>query len=621
MKLYSSDKKIILEKILDIFDINAEKAQVLVDDLEKILRGEDENFIYKLKYLIYFRNDIQFTTNILTCAVDIFSLLITNPKYNDNKKELKAFYLKLLDILFIERCRYSKKIEKRRNTVQKVLQHMSGQLNQSLEMQQLMLANISHEMRTSLNAISGYIALVDKKDILINEDKNYLDKATQATSTLKALVSDILDVSKINSGQMEIREEPFWLDEMLLKSIDNIALDLDKKNIMFKTDIDWFPQKLIGDSQHIMEILTNLLSNAIKYTDSGVVHLTVSKSKESNKSLKILFKIADTGIGMTENQIEKIFDPYSRFVVEKKGVGLGLYITSKLAYKLGGNLSVKSKLAEGSTFSFSLKIKEDPNCIVNMENKVLCFFNNTKETDIYKRKFNLIKQFGAEIKYFNDEQKFVNYLLTLNSDVPDIISIMTHNEEYLKYDALINYLKNNKKFKKTYFIAEKIESRLPLNYFDKINERFTPISVYINFLKEIDKEIEVNLLVKKEISILAVDDIETNLEILKLFISNKYPNVIIDLAMGGYEAIGMYKTKTYDIIFMDLKMPGLNGFKVYEKLEAIKKPPATYALTADVYKETYDKVMQAGFRGLLEKPLQLDILFKAIEKEIDEKYN
>jgi CheY-like chemotaxis protein len=95
----------------------------------------------------------------------------------------------------------------------------------------------------------------------------------------------------------------------------------------------------------------------------------------------------------------------------------------------------------------------------------------------------------------------------------------------------------------------------------------------------------------------------------------------VDLATGGYEAVGMYKTQTYDIIFMDLKMPGLNGFDVLKKLKDIRNLPPIYALTADIYKTTYEKIMQEGFTGLLEKPLQPDFLFEAIEKAIHEKNN
>jgi len=624
MQLHKTDKQKIIKDVTDRFDMEPAKAQSLVDNMEKAFLGENKDFFYELKYAIHFRNDTAFSMKVLKCAVENFSFLITKEEYASAKKELEAFFYLFFETIFIQRCRYAKKIEKRGDTVHKVLQHISGQLNQTLDTQQLMIANISHEMRTSLNAISGYLSLIKEKNILIGEDKNFLDKASSASSTLKALVSDILDVTKINSGQMEIKEEFFWLDKMILKCIDSIAIGLNKKDILFKTEVDFFPKKVFGDRQHIMEIITNLLSNAVKYTDSGFVHLKVKKNQRVDDSIEILFQVEDSGIGMTQEQTENMFKPYSRFKKEEQGVGLGLHIAYKLAQKLGGSLTAKSKFGEGSTFDFTVRLKEKPYNLIKTDKKMICFFNNTEETYGFDQKLHFLKEHVIKIITFDNEQKFINYLLTLKDKAPDMISIVSDHEGYSKYDALINYLKTLKIFETTSFIAEETGANISLGYFDKIYDRFAPISTYIESLKVLDTQenkVKTDVGEKENIHILAVDDIETNLEILKLFITKRYPHVTIDLATGGYEALGMYKTQTYDLIFIDLKMPGLNGFKVLEKLNAIHHLPPVYALTADVYKTTYDKVMQAGFMGLLEKPLQLDLLFETIEKVIHEKNN
>ena len=624
MQLHKRDKQKIIKDVTGLFDMEPAKAQHLVDNMEKALLGENKDFFYTLKYLIHFRNDTHFLTNVLKYALHTFSFLITKEEYASAKKELEAFFYLFFETVFIQRCRYANKIEKRGDTVQKVLQHISNQLNKTLDTQQLMIANISHEMRTSLNAISGYISIVEDKNILIGEDKNFLDKASSASSTLKALVSDILNVTKINSGQMEIKEEFFWLDKMILKCIDSIAIGLNKKDIIFKTEVDFFPKKVFGDHQHIMEIITNLLSNAVKYTDSGFVHLKVKKNQGLDDSIEILFQVEDSGIGMTQEQTENMFEPYSRFKTERQGVGLGLHIASKLAQKLGGCLTAKSKFGEGSTFAFTVKLKEKPDNLIKTDEKTICFFNNTKETHGFKQKLHFLKEHGIEIVTFGNEQKFINYLLTLKDKAPDMISIVSDREGYLKYDALINYLRTLKIFETTSFIAEEAGANISLGYFDKIYHYFAPISTYIESLKVLDTQenkVKTNVEKKQNIHILAVDDIETNLEVLKMFIAKRYPHATIDLATGGYEAVGMYKTQTYDIIFIDLKMPGINGFEVLEKLNAIHHLPPVYAMTADVYKTTYDKVVKAGFMGLLEKPLQLDLLFETIEKVTHEKNN
>ncbi len=502
---------------------------------------------------------------------------------------------------------------------------MTERLNKMLDTQKLMIANISHEMRTSLNAITGYITLINDKDVLSGEDKAYLEKANNSASVLRALVSDILDISKINSGQMEIKNTLFWLDETILHSIDNVMLEANKKNLEFTTDVVFFPYRLLGDAQRIMEILTNLLSNAIKFTDSGSVHLSVEKTVESDDVVKIVFRVEDSGIGMSSEETKEIFEPYTRFKSERQGVGLGMYISHRLAKKMDGSLSVHSKEGEGSVFDFTVRLKQEIDSSVHMENRQICFFNDTKDAhhqNVFKQKLHLLEQYGAKITSFTDETEFTNQLLNMQGKIPDIISITTYPKAYPKYDALINYLKNIKKFNKTYFIAEQTGSRLPLNNFDKTFERFSTVPAYIHAIEMLNKRTgKEDLSTTNELRILAVDDIATNLEVLKLFITNKYPGAVLDMALGGYEAVGMYKTSKYNLVFLDLKMPGLNGFNVLEKLKSIKMPPPVYALTADVYKDTFDRVMDAGFTGMLEKPLQPEILFETIEKVMYEQDN
>ena len=621
-KLCIEDKKIILKRIRRTFKTDDIEAEQFYNEMEESLFNKDKNFFYSVKYNMHFQKDTLFLEKVLQFAIATFSFLLKKEIYHSEEKKIKDFFREYLKIILVEPSTYAKEIERRRDNVQNILQHVSEQLNQSLDLQQLMIANISHEMRTSLNAISGYITLIDEKNTLDTENKGYLEKANHATHTLNGLVSDILDASKINSGQMEIKEESFWVDEMLQKAIDNITFILNKKDLTFKTDIQFFSQKILGDYQHIMEIIINLLSNAIKYTDEGFVHLRVKNLEEVDNTIKILFQIEDSGIGMTQEQIEKIFNPYSRFEKERQGVGLGLHIASNLASKMGGKITVESTPDKGSTFSFTIKVKQDKHIDIDMSNFILCFFNNTKETKVSQQKIDFLKQFNAKTHYFEDEKAFIDYLTSSKSDTPHIVSILSYQNGYERFNALIHYLKTLDKFKKSYFIAEGINSKSTLNYFDKVYERFTPITTYFQILDTINKSntstTSSNI---KELNILAVDDIETNLEILKLFITNKYPHVTLDLATGGYEAIGMYKTQNYDMILMDLKMPGLSGFQTFEKLKDIKNPPASYALTADVYKSTYDQVIEAGFIDLLEKPLQLDILFATIEKAIDEKYN
>ncbi|AKF24264.1 hypothetical protein YH65_01780 [Sulfurovum lithotrophicum] len=625
MKLHKKDKQQIIKNVAGQFGMGLEKSQMMGDYLEKALLGETDELFYTIRYSMYFQNDPEYSMQVLKCMIETFSFLLSREEYASDKEELKTFFNLFFETIFIQRCRYAKIAEERESIIHTILQRVSERLNQTLETQQLMISGISHDMRTSLNAIIGYITFIKEKDILKGEDRTFLEKAENASSVLKNLVTGILDSTKIDAGQMEIKEEFFWVDQMILKCIDNLTIGLKEKNVVFKAEVDFFPKKVLGDAQRFIEIIMNLLSNAIKYTDHGFIHLKVRKIQESEESIEICFEVEDSGIGMTPKELKNMFDPFSRFKTDRNGVGLGLYIVQKLAQKLGGTLTAKSKVGVGSTFSFTVTLQKESNEPGKIEQRTICFFNDQKETYGFDQKMHFLKEYGYKIITFNNPEKFITCMLAKKDKAPDIVSITTSHDGYIRFDALVNYLKTLGIFNKTTFIAEETGQNISLEHFDKIYHHFAPISTYLKprTILESKKTIEKTDTNKQaDLHILAIDDMETNLEILKMFITKKYPFANIDLATDGYEALGMYKSRAYDLVFIDLKMPGLNGFEVLKRLKTIHDHvPPTYALTADIYKSTYGKVAQAGFTGLLEKPLQLDILFEMIERVIDEKDN
>jgi len=616
MYLHKQDKRLLLNNIMTIFKLNEQKAYYIVELLQKAIFENDKEILYHLKYRVHFQNSPTYTEKILHSALKTYTFVMSHKRYEAYKEQFLQFYLAFFDIIFIQRCRYAKRIEKRSNTTQQILQHLSTQLNETLHRQELMIANISHEMRTSLNSISGYLTLLKERKTFQGEEESFLLKAHHASETLNHLVSDILDVTKINSGQLEIKEEYFWVDELIIKCIDNFSLDLEKKsNITLTTEIDFFPNKVYADQQHIHEIISNLLGNAIKYTDKGNIHLVVKKTTLDNHNVQLHITISDTGIGMTTEQLKYIFDPYSRFETDRKGIGLGLHISSKLAQKLHAKLTVKSQYHEGSTFDFIVPCKTDVASLLNLEGRCIYCFNSTHNRNQSEDRTKHLEEIGADIHIFCKEKEFINFLLTDSKNTPDIISINTDAKYYAKFDALINYLKTLEQYKNTTFIAEYTKGNVSLKYFDKIFDYFAPLTFFVpkSPISPQQKIYQKN----KHINLLVVDDIQTNLEIFSKFVSKRYPNVTIDMANGGYEAIGMYKTKSYDIVFLDIKMPGLSGIEVIKKLKEIRTLPPTYALTADVYKTTYEQILEVGFTQLLEKPLQLDILYKTIEGVIN----
>jgi len=595
MQLNSYQKEQVRAIIDKGFQISERVLESLLNDFNAFLVEDDRTFLYNVHYILYRKKDVEITRKTLQAILEIFVFLYEDTSDEANRKTIKKQFNLLFEVLFIQRCYYSKKIEERAETAQKILLHTTERLSETIETQELMIANISHEMRTSLNAIYGYLRIIDENNTLSGEERQFLQKANHATLALKSLVSDILNVTKLNSGQLEIQKEYFWIDEMLMQCVDNIALELKKKNrVTLLTEIPFLPVQVYGDKAHIMEILVNLLSNAVKYTDEGSIQLEASYEKKSDQKYNICFSVEDTGIGMTEKQVETAFSAYSRFRTERQGLGLGLHIANELAKKLNGKLEVESVFEKGSCFKFTINFNETKASSIEVEGKHFCFFVDESISTNNRSRFEFLKKNGATVYVFEKETEFINFLLTIEQSIPNMIFVTTEKEGYAKFDALIYYLRTLPAYKKTVFVAENIQSHFSLNFFDEVYEHFAPVTVYDKLMMSGSKYDYKNE--EENISLLVIDDTESNLEIFKLFVLKRFPNITIDLAGGGYEGIGMFKIKTYDIVFLDLKMPGLNGFDVLMKLKNLSDLPPVYAFSADIYKSNLEKIEEYGLQ-------------------------
>ncbi len=252
-----------------------------------------------------------------------------------------------LQFVINERKKIQKSLEKARNVAEAANQAKDN-----------FLANISHEIRTPMNAVVGMSHLL-QQSTLDKEQMNYLNILNHSADTLVALIDDLLDLSKIDSGKMEIESITFSLETLVAEVQSQIQIIIDQKPIALTTRISpRIPRYLKSDPLRLKQILMNLLSNAVKFTDQGEIKLNVDISQTSENELLLHFTISDTGIGMTEKQIKKLFQTYSQAdsSTSRKygGTGLGLSISKKLTEMMGGGIWVKSKLSGGSTFHFTV---------------------------------------------------------------------------------------------------------------------------------------------------------------------------------------------------------------------------------------------------------------------------
>ena len=229
----------------------------------------------------------------------------------------------------------------------------------SAEAKEMFLANISHEFRTPLNAIQGMGELLERTDLTMQQ-KKYIKAIQTSSNNLTVIVNDILNVAKITSGHLQVEKIGFNLEELIENTIESLYPIARSKGLVLNFDVDKsIAPVLIGDPVRLSQIFVNLLNNAIKFTLEGQVVLRAYIKGNSQDYNEVFFEIIDTGIGIDESKIDKIFDDFVQEdgSISRRfgGTGLGLSIVKKLVDKAGGTISVKSKKGEGTTFSFVLK--------------------------------------------------------------------------------------------------------------------------------------------------------------------------------------------------------------------------------------------------------------------------
>ena len=274
------------------------------------------------------------------------------------------------------------------------------------------VSNMSHEIRTPMNGIMGILQLLKITDTS-NEQKEYIDILTESAKRLHSIVNDILDISKIQAGKMEFKNELFNLDRIVRNVIKLFSLELEAKDVKLNYHIDSNIQSdLFGDSDRLAQILLNLIGNAVKFTSAGIISLNITRISFNSPYIELEFSISDTGVGIPPSKLEMIFEDFTQVDESNTrkygGTGLGLAITKHIVEMMGGKIHVESEEGTGSTFVFSVKLKvaeiADENTLDSEESK-------TKSL-ILKRPILNLRILLVEDELIN--RKIVEWLITKN---------------------------------------------------------------------------------------------------------------------------------------------------------------------------------------------------------------
>jgi len=558
----------------------------------------------------------------------------------------------VLGVSFYWIARLRKEV-KMRELVQIDLEKAKQEADEANEFKSSFMARMSHEIRTPLNAITGMAYLLKKTDLSLTQSM-YTDRITQASNNMLSIINDILDYSKIEAGKVELEITSFSMDQVIQDVVNIVSYKIEEQGIGFRLSKDpQVPNWFKGDPKRIEQILLNILNNAAKFTSEGEVTFDISLVARESEIYHLSFTVQDTGIGMTEEQVNQLFIPFiqgdSSINRRFGGSGLGLSIVKNLVDMMGGQIKVFSTPGEGSTFIFQLSLtvdkeKEDVYVKALSSNH----FRDIRTLVLEKTGSNMnlienyLSAFGMQCELTTSEVSALSMLEAADGKFAKSFDlfIVDYDTPVEKGFKFIESIRDNNRIVK----MPKIILLLPMlreDLFDKLNEYEIdmgigkPIipSVLLNGILDIfnlkavsstqlSSKTETDLSKRgRQLTILVAEDNKTNQLIAKSVLHQAGIEAII--AGDGQAAVELYQQNNnkIDLILMDLHMPVMNGYEAAQEIRKMSDSVPIVAMTADVIMGVKEKCEQSGIYHYISKPFDPDRLIQKVKDVINEQDN
>ncbi len=507
------------------------------------------------------------------------------------------------------------------------VERASKEIERAAQMKTDFLANMSHEIRTPMNAVIGMAEMALREDIP-DSARSYIKQIKSSGRALLSIINDILDFSKIESGKMDII--PIEYDSMsLFNDVSNIIMTrLVDKNVSLDLDINpSLPVLLYGDNIRIRQILINLANNAVKFTNQGFVRISVDFSWIDEEKITLKVSVKDTGIGIKEEDLSKIFESFQQLDSKRnrnvEGTGLGLAITQRLVRLMNGTISVESEYGVGSTFSFTI-----PQTVANKEpamklktktNKfALGLFTNKNHIDSFLRDS---RRLGVHAINADHMLNLQNTMDAVRIKYGEEVEIFMFIGEKLMNDSVKAFVTVHPEILSIYIADFVSEVKLDVPNLRIVKKPLSCMNLSMIYNKEkisfagtVDHDGDADY-VAPDADILIVDDNTVNLTVAEGLLDPL--KVKTETATSGAEALRKVKERRFDIVLMDHMMPEMDGIETTQKIRAEHPEYADVpilALTANAVGDARELFLKSGLNDFIAKPIEVRVLISKIKQ-------